>query len=65
MGQSRKDDLFELKGLAVDGLGDLRMSMTVKVDPPAGDAIHEIAPVVQCQHDAFTGFDAQRRRPGF
>src|SRR4030095_2941920 len=60
VGRSRKEHVLELRGLRCKRGIQLRMRMSVNVDPPGGDTIEEAAPVIRVQIHAFSSNDRER-----
>src|SRR5688500_4231155 len=60
MGETGKNNLFELQGLAINFLSYIRMPVTVKRYPPATDTIKITFTISTYQVGAFTLFNWNR-----
>src|SRR5438309_234024 len=60
--KSGKDHVLEFPRLFRNGLGDQRMCVPVKIDPPGGDCVDQLASVACIEIDALAPFDVDRLR---
>src|SRR5690349_10714192 len=62
VGKSGKDHVLEFSSLFGNGLGNERMGVAVKIDPPGGDGVDQLAAVACMEIDALAALDVDRLR---